>query len=379
MKLALVTTLLLVGCGRSGFDDITTGDGAIGGNGDGGNGDGGNGGGGDGASGDAASAVLSVTISHYNPGTIPPPRRSSGAALDPATDLLWFYGGYDGTFRGDVQAFSTGGWTIPATSGTSPGARERHALAWDPVGNALVIFGGQNRPMIQLVHYDTLHVMTTGSVFAPIPKTGTWPAARKDATLLWIPHLSRFLLYGGDDGAMASNRFADLWLLTLNSAAKTATWQALTPGGVAAPAQSSACVVYDPAAHRMILFGGETADGVDVNTTYQYLLDTNVWQQDTTTGTPPAGESFAQCAWDPTHNRVLLYGGQQNGGTPIGGYATYDPDAHVWAVPPSAAGIAGNRSDGGAVFSATLGGMLWYGGRTGAITYTSDVAFLKLQ
>ena len=284
------------------------------------------------------------------------------------------YGGYDSTFQSDIHRYvpMMNQWFTPPSNGTPPGPRERHALAWDPVGNALVIFGGQNRPTIMFVHYDTLHVFIADT-FTPIPKSGAWPAARKDATLLWIPHLSKFLLYGGNDGAMANNRFSDLWLLTLNAAAGTGSWQQLTPTGVAPPAQSAGCVVYDPAARRLILYGGETADGVDVSTTYQYLLDTNVWQQDTTTGTPPQGRSFGQCAWDPTIGRVLFYGGQFAGGNPIGGDAIYDPDAHAWSSPPSTGPAIGSRADGGAVYSAELGGLLWYGGRTAVTTYTSEL------
>ncbi len=369
MKHVLVTALWLVACGRSGFDDVTT-------TGDGATGDSDRG---DGAISDGTPTVYAATLTTFNGSASPAPRRSSGAAYNVAGEQAWIYGGYDGTFRSDVHVYTpaTDSWLMVGAGGTPPGARERHALTWDPVSNALVVFGGQNRPMIQLVHYDTLHVLT--SAWKQIPKAGSWPAARKDATLIWIPHRSQFLLYGGDDGGMTNNRFDDLWYLTLDVALDTATWQLLTPGGVQAPAQSSACVVYDPAAHRLILYGGETADGVDVATTYQYLLDTNVWQQDTTTGTPPSGESFAQCAWDPVSQRVLLYGGQQNGGVPLGAIATYDPDAHVWATPQIVSGSPGDRSDGGAVYIASLGGMLWYGGRTGGSVYTSELVLMKLD
>lgn len=128
----------------------------------------------------------------------------------------------------------------------------------------------------------------------------------------------------------------------------------------------------------MIVYGGETADGVDVNTTHQYLLDTNVWQLDTVSGMTPPGKSFQHCAWDPVIGRVLLYGGQADGGSPMAGHYTYDPDTHAWTSPPTMAAV-GDRADGGAVYSPALDGMLWYGGRTATTTYTSEQVVMQVR
>lgn len=376
----------LLACGRGGFDLVPTGDGSSGeGDNDGSVGDDGGGSLGDDGSTGAPDApgtamIVGTSFTTFAPAQQPTARRSSGAALKTAApEELWIYGGYNGAFLGDLAVYtpSTGLWSAPAVSGTAPGLRERHSLAWDPVDNALVVFGGQNRPVINLVHYDTLHVIN-GTGWVQIPKAGNWPAARKDATLVWIPHLSQFLLYGGNNGTMASNRYDDLWLLTLDASAGTGSWASLAPLGVTPPKQSAGCVVYAPQGHRLILFGGETADSVDNNNVYQYLLDTNEWQLDAPTGPIPSGESFQQCAWDDTHKRVLVYGGQANGGNPIGGHAIYDPYNQVWSA-PSPSSNPGVRSDGGAVYSPALGGMLWYGGRTGATSYTSDVVLMKLD
>ena len=310
----------------------------------------------------------------------PSARRSSGVAVDPASGRIYIYGGYDSSFLSDAHAFAptTNSWTQITATGTSPGTRERHALAWDPVGNVLVVFGGDNRPTIPFVHYDTLHVMTPAGTWTQIPKAGAWPAARKDATLIWIPHLATFLLYGGNDGANAANRFGDVWLLSLDAAGGTATWTQLTPTGTA-PKQSAACVAYDPAGRRLIVYGGETADGIDVNTTHVYSVDTNAWVTATPTGATPVGESFSQCAWDPVSQRVLLYGGQANGGSPLTGVYTYDPETQKWATPPVTSAQPPSCSDGGAVYSDALGAMFWFGGRPGTTTYTNQSWTYDLQ
>lgn len=310
----------------------------------------------------------------------PSARRSSGAAVDPATGRIYIFGGYNGSFLSDAYAYAPGtnSWTAITSTGTPPGTRERHALAWDPVGGVLVAFGGQNRPTIQLVHYDTLHVMTPSGAWSQIPKAGAWPAARKDAMLIWIPHLGEFLMYGGDDGANAANRFGDVWLLALDASGGTATWTQLAPTGTA-PKQSSACVAYDPIARRVIHYGGETADGVDVNTTHVYGVDTNAWATITTSGGTPGGKSFNQCAWDPVSKRVVLYGGQADGGGPMVGTYTYDPDTQIWAMPPVPAGEPPGCSDAGAVYSDALGAMFWFGGRPGVTTYTNKSWTMDIQ
>lgn len=369
MRRFTLSWLLLLGCGRSGFDVL-------------GELDGGARDADPDAAGDGPPLAYEARFTSIAAASPPSPRRSSGAAVEPGTtERIWIYGGYDGSFLGDVHAFtpSTGLWTSLATTG-APGTRERHALAWHTDANVLVLFGGQDRPVIQLVHYDTISYLQPGtSTWTSIAASGSWPAARKDAALVWLPHLGQFLMYGGNDGGAASDRFSDVWLLTLSTGTASATWQQLSPGGVAPPAQSSACTAYDPVGRRLIVYGGETADGVDVDTTHQYLVDANVWQLDTPTGSRPPGESFSQCAWDPVARRVVLFGGQQDGGAPLGGTFTYDPDTQTWAQPPVVAAGPTARSDGGAVYSEHYGALFWFGGRPGMTTYTSDSWTLDIQ
>jgi hypothetical protein len=369
-----LTCVAAAGCGRGGFD-VLPGTGTDGGGGGSGGGDAS-----DAVTVDTAPLAYEGVFADLAAGTPPSPRRSTGAAADPATGKIYVYGGYDSTFLAETYVYTptANSWTKITPTGTSPGNRERHALAWDPVGNVLVSFGGQNRPAIQLVHYDTLHVMTPGGAWKQITKAGAWPAARKDAALIWIPHLSKFLLYGGDDGASAANRFSDTWLLSLDAAGGTATWTQLNPTGVI-PAQSSACVVYDPDLHHVILFGGETADGVDNNSTLMFDLDNNKWLGLLPTGTPPIGESFNQCAWDPVAKRVVLFGGQADGGAPLGGAYTFDLDALAWETPTLRTLEPAACSDGGAIYSEALGAMFWFGGRPGSTTYTNKSWTFDIQ
>jgi N-acetylneuraminic acid mutarotase len=326
-----------------------------------------------GTSADAATLVLAATFTNLSPANPPAARRSSGAAVG-NDNRIWTFGGFSGAPRNDLAAYTPGtnSWaTVAATS--VPGARERHVLAWHPGSNRLVLFGGSSTMIVNTTFYDELYTLDPAtSAWTAIAKVGSWPAARRDAVMVWMPATSQLLLYGGNNGTGSNNRFSDLWTLALSGV--TASWTQLSPSGAAPPARSAACVAFDPVERRLIVYGGETQDGTDVNTTYQYLVQTNTWQQDATTGPTPAGESFSQCAWDPVIGRVVLYGGQDSGGAPLGGAYAYAPDAKRWDQIALASGSPspGNRSDSAGVYSTALGGMYWFGGRTATTTYTSE-------
>lgn len=370
-----VWLLVLVGCGRIGFGSGSASDV------DGAPGDG---------AGDAASdgtpdtmpTSFVVAVTTLPNAGAPSARRSTGAAVAP-DNRIWMYGGFAGAagVQSDTGVYTPGvGWAFPTVTG-APAARERHALAWDGTNNRLVVFGGYSGTFPQFVHNDELHVFSpAANAWTQIPKAGTWPAARKDAAMVWSPSLGKLLLYGGNNGSGAVNRFSELWTLSIDAGATTATWTLLSPGGAAAPAQSAPCFAIDPAARRVLLYGGELTDGTDASSTYQYLIDTNAWQLDTTTGSSPGGRSFTACAWDPTAARLALYGGQTSG-SPTAGTYSYDPAAKTWAniALDGSSNSPGNISDAGAVYSATLGGMFVFGGRTATTSYSNQSLLFDLK
>jgi hypothetical protein len=327
------------------------------------------------------SAVVAFTLL---PDSSPPPeRRSSGAAVA-ADDRIWIFGGFNSSGPlNEVAAYApgTGAWETPVPTATPPD-RERHALGWDARGDVLAVFGGLAGSFPMFTHHDELFVYSPATnTWTQIPKSGNWPEPRKDAGMVWLPASDQFLLYGGSDGSGSANRFSDLWLLSVDIVGLSATWTEITPNGVAPPAQSAACLAYDPAVRRLIVYGGETQDGVNASTTYQYLVDANAWQLDSSTGSSPGDRAFSGCAWYPGAGRAVLYGGQDNSGSPIAGVYTYDPDSKVWEVPPLDGGslTPGNRSDLGAAYSSALGGVYMFGGRTATISYSNESWLVELK
>jgi len=327
------------------------------------------------------NTALVVAFTQLPNGSAPTARRATGAAAAP-DNRIWIYGGFAGAAgpQADIYAYTPGtGWTAPTATNIPP-ARERHALAYDPMNDRLVVFGGYSGTFPNFITHDELYVFTPATnAWTQLPKVGTWPTPRKDAVMTWAPSLGKLLLYGGNDGSGSANRSTQIWTLSIDAAATTATWTLLTPTGTA-PANSAPCAAYDPSAKQWILYGGEPTDGNDANTTTRYLVDTNQWQADTTTGTSPGGRSFASCAWDPSVGRVVLYGGQSSG-NPVAGAFSYEPTTKAWASVPLDSGSAspGNLSDAGATYSAMLGGVFIFGGRTATTSYTNQSLLVDLK
>ena len=77
----------------------------------------------------------------------PPLRAGHAAVLDPVRRRLIVIAGFDGSFRGDVWTLSLDGdpvWTRLAVNGPQPAVRMEHAAIYDPVGDRVLVFGGQS-------------------------------------------------------------------------------------------------------------------------------------------------------------------------------------------------------------------------------------------
>src|SRR5439155_15760807 len=207
---------------------------------------------------------------------------------------------------------ATSNWSI-ATQNNTPIARDRHAMAWEPVKNRLVMFGGLN-----LVGVFTFDVLGDLNVYDPVTATwstptitGTSPAKRCDSTLQWVPSLNKLVLFAGTGSATAATpRYSDIWALDLNTAANSATWTQLLPNNLAPPVRSATCTGIDTDRNRLVTYGGEIGANNQINgETWQFDFATNNWQKDVPTGTVPSGRAYCDTAYDPVAKRLALYGG----------------------------------------------------------------------
>jgi hypothetical protein len=133
-----------------------------------------------------------------------------------------------------------------------------------------------------------------------ISPAGSTPSARVLTNLVYDSARDRFLLLFGFDG---TSQLADVWELRLSPAP---VWRALAPTGTPPSARSGAMAAYEPAHDRVIVFGGGTLNDL-------WALDLGaggdgVWQP-LPTPTQPPGRNLGLLRLDTQRDRMLLFGG----------------------------------------------------------------------
>jgi hypothetical protein len=184
-------------------------------------------------------------------GAVPAARYGSCASLGP-DGRLWISHGFtqdDGRFA-DTRAydFASGEWTDETPSGRVPIERCLHDCFWTADGSQLVLYGGQ-----------TTGVAALGDAWAYDLATGDWTASADGAA----PARNLYGIANYVDGALvfggAGDRgfLDDTWLLDPASLELT---QAQVRGGPVG--RGGTTLVADEAHGRLLLFGGEGAEGL---------------------------------------------------------------------------------------------------------------------
>lgn len=106
-------------------------------------------------------------------------------------------------------------------------------------------------------------------------------------------------------------------------------WEPLSLVGAPA-ARAHHVAVWDAADNLMIVWGGRTAAG-PAATGGVYNLTTNTWTA-TSTANAPSARVDATAVWDDVHKLMIVWGGRAalGGGPALGSGALYDPVKNVW-------------------------------------------------
>jgi N-acetylneuraminic acid mutarotase len=99
--------------------------------------------------------------------------------------------------------------------------------------------------------------------------------------------------------------FNDTW--TYNLAANT--WTEVSPASEAPSARTSACMVYDAAKGRAILFGGLDAQFVCSNDTWEFDPAANAWSEHFPAGGSPPARGRASLVYADATETIILFGG----------------------------------------------------------------------
>jgi N-acetylneuraminic acid mutarotase len=156
----------------------------------------------------------------------------------------------------------------------------------------------------------------------------TNPGIRINSPLSYDSTADRVIVFGG--WRAGPNDLNDTWTYDYN----TNTWTNRTPS-TAPPIRAGHGLAYDSESDRTILFsgwqsgsGGTLVHWVD---TWTYEYSSNTWTNMSPVVTPP-GKLTPSMAYDSESDRVILFGGLDDGGTYSGETWAYDFNTNNWTL-----------------------------------------------
>jgi len=219
------------------------------------------------------------------------------AAYDPtgvrSVAYLARFTGLGGT-TGDslLGRFDGARWSVAPTPAVPP--RERPALAADPVGGGLILFGGvQPTFAIGTALADTWRLV--GADWVPLAPA-TAPSARHRAAAAVDSSSGRLVLFGGRSQTTGGAFFADTWQWT------GSTWVQLAPP-TSPPARAGHTLASDPVNGGLLLYGGIDASGASLGDAWRF--DGSTW---TPLPTPYAGGPLASAEFANVGADAVLFG-----------------------------------------------------------------------
>ncbi len=311
----------------------------------------------------AAPSVLDISEA-----TAPSARAWETMAYDAAHSVDVLFGGTNssGSDLNDTWTWNGTDWVQQSPS-TSPSVRDSAMMAYDPAIGKVVLFGG--------IYNGTSKNDTwtwNGSNWTQL-SLSTLPEPLEGAGMDYDAATGTIILFGGKD--YSSWSLVDLSSKTWSF--NGTTWTQLSPT-TSPSARNRVAMAYDQGISKMLLFGGESSTGVDLNDTWTYNGTT--WTQ-LSPSTSPAVRQEAGFAWDPTLSLMVLYGGlscttsscpspvYEGDECAFDGSSWYQGAAYVNGGPREAPSLVQDPANGQ---------LLMFGGVTASLTYseTSIVDYL---
>jgi hypothetical protein len=161
----------------------------------------------------------------------------------------------------------------------------------------------------------TLGVMGSALLtVTPAPMPQAWslhgPAGRSSHTAVWDPASQQMILFGGQSTAGAD--LNDVWL-GMTAITEDDGFSAETPQGTPPSARHGHVAAYDSTNNRMTIFGGENGSACMndawILTAANGQAGTASWIGATPSGTPPAARVYSAAGYDSTSNSLIVFGG----------------------------------------------------------------------
>jgi hypothetical protein len=300
----------------------------------------------------------------------PSPREGSVAIADPSRSRLILFGGTRRTSPntqshvvtlGDAWSLSlpTGEWSA-IEAADPPAPRAFHSAVCDAAGDRMLVWGGHDTD----VDVWSLDLAPPGT-WSVLAVAGTPPGARSSQATVFDPLRRRMLVFGGASGSPPYYH-NDLWALDLSG---TPEWIPLAPSGTPPSAREGAVMVYDPTFDRVLLFGGHNWDGYHNDTWSLSLAGGGEWTP-LAIASPPPPRAWSSAIYDPGRLSFVVFGGDVGVNNEDNGVWRWvvngmDPWRKLSPAGPTPVAVRGST----AIAEPDENRMLVFGGRSYALPY----------
>ncbi len=263
-----------------------------------------------------------------NPGA----RAELFGVYDPNREQLVFWGGHDVLPENCTTAVGPVGlnglWTYDTACATfeqvahtgGPTGRARGMTIYDTDQDQMVIFGGRRRvgssgPYEIFNESWSLDLETM--TWTQIQTTGPVPTKRSNPAGGYNQLTKEMILFGGNSSTSGASFIPhdDVWALNL----ETSTWREITATGPKPDARLFHSAAVDAQGARLFIYGGGDENALFSATAFMadlwvFDLNTGVWTQlDSGASGGPMPRIWATITYDEINDRVLLFGGHDNG------------------------------------------------------------------
>ena len=290
----------------------------------------------------------------------PTARYGHDMVYDATYNITIMFGGQTGSGLSD-ETFAWGGTSwIPLGTTQAPSARVGHTMAYNTVISRVYLFGGYDGTNVNNELWQFDYATGLPYTWTQVSVIGDIPSTRTNAVMVFDVAAGRLVLFGGND---QTERLGDTYEFdyTINS------WSQISPGGGLDEPNPRELhdMVYWPAGNSTILYGG-VSSGAGADETWQYSTFTNNWVQLNPDNNPGVRAGHKMVS-SPITGNILLYGNAEDNIT------LWEFDGGIWEE-ISVLGLPnpGARSRHAMAWDTRLREMVLYGGKWGPPTIPDD-------
>jgi hypothetical protein len=311
-----------------------------------------------------------------NPAASPRERIDHAAIYDPVGHRMVVFGGLDNVRYQETEdshelwTYSPGAnaWTEILALGSQPERGLRATMSADPVGQRMIVTGGN---VYDRIYSNQAHgKSTTGEeLWHPFGATGSPPSGRAGHSTIVDVANERLVLFGGqtEGGTNIYPVYSnEVWVASVGP---NPVWALLTPAGIPPAPRSDHSAIYDPVNQRMIVFGG-VDNGGSKSECWELSLGANpTWTQLVSNGFVASPRHAHTAVYDAHRQRMIVYAGASGGGTftlpaPLGDMRAFALDgSNTWSIIAPPGSDPSDRYGHAAVYDPVGHRMIVFGGQ----------------